>query len=440
MTPGAGKPAGGSTLDAHAALRESASAPGAAPPTGGQAAPLRWRADFPILTTTVRGKPLVYLDNAATTQKPRQVIDAMSAFYAGGYANIHRGVHHLSEQATLAFEAVRERVARFLGAASAEEIVFTGGTTAAINLVAQSWGRSTLGPGDEVLVTGMEHHSNLVPWQLVCEQTGARLEAVPVTPAGDLDLDALNRLLSPRTRMFAVVHLSNVLGTINPVRELAARAREAGALVLVDGAQSAPHLPVNVRALGCDFYACSAHKLYGPTGLGVLYGRASLLQQMPPWQGGGNMIAAVGLERSTYAEPPARFEAGTPPIAEVIGLGAALEYVEGVGLEAIGRWEHELLAHAVQEVGRLPGVRIVGSPAQRASVVSFVVDGVHPHDVSAVLDDEGVAVRAGHHCAQPLMERLGVPATARASFAFYNLPSDVDALVRGLRRVREVFG
>ena len=439
MTPGAGKPAGGSTLDYAAALRESASVLGAAPPIGGQAAPLRCRADFPILATTVRGNPLVYLDNAATTQKPRQVIDAMSAFYAGGYANIHRGVHHLSERATLAFEAVRERSARFLGAASAEEIVFTGGTTAAINLVAQSWGRSVLRPGDEVLVTGMEHHSNLVPWQLVCEQTGARLRAVPVTPAGDLDLEALDRLLSPRTRMFAVVHLSNVLGTINPVRELAARAREAGALVLVDGAQSAPHLPVDVRALGCDFYACSAHKLFGPTGLGVLYGRASLLQQMPPWQGGGNMIAAVGLEHSTYAEPPARFEAGTPPIAEVIGLGAALEHVEGVGLEAIGRWEQELLAYAIREVGSVPGVRIVGAPAQRASVLSFVVEGVHPHDVSAVLDDEGVAVRAGHHCAQPLMERLGVPATARASFAFYNLLDDVDALVRGLRRVREVF-
>ena len=439
MTRGAGKPAGGSILDADDALHESAAELGAAPPTGDQAAPLRWRSDFPILATAVRGKPLVYLDNAATTQKPRQVIDAMSAFYAGGYANIHRGVHHLSEQATAAFEGVRDRVARFLGAASADEIVFTGGTTAAINLVAQSWGRSALRPGDEVLVTGMEHHSNLVPWQLVCEQTGARLKAVPVTAAGDLDLDALDRLLSPRTRMFAVVHLSNVLGTINPVRELAVRAREVGALVLVDGAQSAPHLPVDVRALGCDFYACSAHKLFGPTGLGVLYGRASVLERMPPWQGGGNMIATVGLERSTYAAPPARFEAGTPPIAEVIGLGAALEYVESVGLEAIGRWEHALLSYAVREVGGVPGVRIVGSPARRASVLSFVVDGVHPHDVSAVLDDEGVAVRAGHHCAQPLMERLGVPATARASFAFYNLPNEVDALVRGLRRVREVF-
>ncbi|HEU5041155.1 MAG TPA: cysteine desulfurase [Gemmatimonadales bacterium] len=402
-------------------------------------APLRWRADFPILATTVRGKPLVYLDNAASSQKPRQVIDAMSAFYAAGYANIHRGVHYLSEHATVAFEQVRARVAGFLGAASADEIVFTSGTTAAINLVAQSWGRGALRPGDEVLVTGMEHHSNLVPWQMLCEQTGATLRAVPVTESGELDLEAFGRLLSDRTRLFAVVHVSNVLGTENPVRELAARARAAGALVLVDGAQSVPHLPVNVQALGCDFFACSAHKLFGPTGLGVLYGRAALLERMPPWQGGGNMIVTVGLERSTYAPPPARFEAGTPPIAEVIGLGAALEYVEAIGFEAIGQWEHELLAYATGEVGSVPGVRIVGAPARRASVLSFVVDGVHPHDVSAVLDDEGVAVRAGHHCAQPLMERLGVPATVRASFAFYNQMDDVDTLARALRRVREVF-
>jgi cysteine desulfurase/selenocysteine lyase len=403
------------------------------------APPSQWRRDFPILSTTVRGKPLVYLDNAATSQKPRQVIDAMSAFYATGNANIHRGVHYLSERATLAFEEVREKVARFLGAESSSEIVFTGGTTASINLVAQSWGRSTLRAGDEVLVTGMEHHSNLVPWQLLCQQTGAVLRAVPVTDAGDLDLDAFDRLLTDRTRIFAVAELSNVLGTINPVRELAARARALGAVTVVDGAQSAPHLPVDVRSLGCDFFAFSGHKLFGPTGVGVLYGRAALLERMPPWQGGGNMIASVGLERSTYAPPPARFEAGTPPIAEVIGLGTAIDYVSEIGLDAIGTWEGELLGRAVELLGEVPGVRLIGAPARRAGVLSFMVEGVHPHDVSAVLDDEGIAVRAGHHCAQPLMERLGVPATARASFAFYNAMEEVEALALGLRRVREVF-
>jgi cysteine desulfurase/selenocysteine lyase len=411
----------------------------AAPPRRPAAPPSQWRRDFPILSTTVRGKPLVYLDNAATSQKPRQVIDAMSEFYAAGNANIHRGVHYLSERATLAFEDARAKVARFLGAGSPSEIVFTSGTTGSINLVAQSWGRSTLRPGDEVLVTGMEHHSNLVPWQMLCEQTGAVLRVVPVTGAGDLDLEGFDRLLTDRTRIFAVVHLSNVLGTINPVEELAARARAAGAVTVVDGAQSAAHLPVDVGALGCDFFAFSGHKLFGPTGIGVLYGRGELLERMPPWQGGGSMIASVGLERSTYAAPPARFEAGTPPIAEVIGLAAAIDYVSAVGLEAIGAWEDELLAHALTLVGQVAGVRLIGAPARRAGVLSFEVEGVHPHDVSAVLDDEGIAVRAGHHCAQPLMERLGVPATARASFAFYNTMEDVEALARGLRRVREVF-
>ena len=413
-----------------AVLRDETAPPHIAP---------RWRADFPILSTSVRGHPLVYLDNAATTQKPGRVIEAVSAFYAEANANVHRGVHHLSERATVAFEEVRQRVARLIGAAAPEEIVFTSGTTAAVNLVAQSWGRSSLGPGDEVLVTGMEHHSNLVPWQMVCEQTGATLRVVPVTDAGELDLDAFEGLLCERTRLLAVVHLSNVLGTVNPVQELAARARAAGALTLVDGAQSAPHLPVDVGLLGCDFFAFSGHKIYGPTGVGVLYGRAALLERMPPWQGGGSMIASVGLERSTYAPPPARFEAGTPPIAEVIGLGAALDYVEGIGLEAIGAWENALLSRASAAVRDVPGVRLVGAPARRASVLSFVVDGVHPHDVASILDDHGVAVRAGHHCAQPLVERLGVPATVRASFAFYNTMEDVDALVRGLHRVREVF-
>ncbi len=405
-------------------------------PTG----PAGWRSDFPILSTTIRGKPLVYLDNAATTQKPRQVIEAISEFYATGNANIHRGVHHLSEQATVAFEGVRARVARFIGAAVPEEVVFTRGTTEAINLVAHSWGRSALRPGDEVLVTGMEHHSNLVPWQLLCEATGATLRAVPVTDAGELELDALDRLLTPRTRIFAFVHLSNVLGTINPVADLVARARTVGAVTVVDGAQSAPHLPVDVRSLGCDFFAFSGHKIFGPTGIGVLYGRSDLLQRMPPWQGGGSMIASVSLERSTWAAPPARFEAGTPPIAQAIGLGAALEYLDRAGLEEIGAWEAELLANATERVAELPGIRVIGAPRERASVLSFTVHGVHPHDVGAVLDDDGIAVRVGHHCAQPLMERFGVPATVRASFAFYNTLDDVDALVRGLGRVREVFG
>ena len=402
-------------------------------------APVRWRDDFPILSTTVRGKPLVYLDNAATTQKPRRVIDAVSGYYASGNANIHRGVHYLSERATGAFEAARATVARFVGAASPGEIVFTSGTTAAINLVAQSWGRATLRPGDEVLVTAMEHHSNLVPWQMLCEQTGATLRAVPVTDAGDLDLEAVDRLLGRQTRLFAFSHVSNVLGTVNPVADLVARAKAVGAVTLVDGAQAAPHLPIDVGALGCDFFAFSGHKVYGPTGVGVLYGRSALLEAMPPWQGGGSMIAAVGLTRSTYAPPPARFEAGTPPIAEVVGLGAAIDYLEDVGLQAAGAWEDELLARATDLVGSAPGITVVGRPRRRVSVLSFTVAGVHPHDVSAVLDDEGVAIRAGHHCAQPLMERLGMPATARASFAFYNTMEDVEALGRGLARVREVF-
>ncbi len=399
----------------------------------------RLREDFPILSRRVRGKPLVYLDNAATSQKPRAVIDAVTRFYSAENANIHRGVHYLSERATVAYDAVRERVARFVNASSPGEIVFTRGTTEGINLVAQSWGRSTLRPGDEILITGMEHHSNIVPWQLVAAQTGATVRAVPITDAGELDLGAFERLLTDRTRILAVVHLSNALGSINPVRWLVARARERGVVTLVDGAQSAPHLPVDVQALGCDFFAFSGHKVFGPTGVGVLYGRAELLERMPPWQGGGDMIETVTLERSTWAGPPARFEAGTPMIAEVIGLGAALEYVETVGRGAIGVWEEELLAYATERVRELDGIRIIGTAREKASVLSFVVEGVHPHDVGAVLDDEGVAIRAGHHCAQPVMQHFGVPATARASFAFYNTCDEVDTLVRGLRRVRTLF-
>ena len=399
----------------------------------------RLREDFPILGRHVRGKPLVYLDNAATSQKPRSVIEAVSRFYGAENANIHRGVHYLSERATLAYDGVRERVARFLNATSPAEIVFTRGTTEGINLVAQSRARTTLKPGDEILITGMEHHSNIVPWQLVAAQTGAVLRAVPLTDAGELDLAAFDRLLTHRTRVLAVVHLSNALGTINPVRWMISRARERGIVTLVDGAQSAPHLPVDVQALDCDFFAFSGHKVFGPTGVGVLYGRASLLAAMPPWQGGGDMIETVTLERSTWAAPPARFEAGTPMIAQVIGLGAALEYVESVGRAAIGAWEEELLAYATERVAEVEGVRLIGTAREKASVLSFVVEGVHPHDVGAVLDDEGVAVRAGHHCAQPVMQRFGVPATVRASFAFYNTRTEVDTLVRGLRRVRSVF-
>jgi cysteine desulfurase / selenocysteine lyase len=399
----------------------------------------RLRRDFPILSQRVRGKPLVYLDNAATSQKPRAVIEAVTRFYAAENANIHRGVHYLSEQATAAYDGVREQVARFINAASPREIVFTRGTTEGINLVAQSWGRNRLRPGDEILITGLEHHSNIVPWQLVAAQTGAVVRAVPITDAGELDLADFDRLLTERTRLLAVTHLSNALGTINPIRWMTSRARERGIVTVVDAAQSAPHLPVDVQALDCDFLAFSGHKVFGPTGVGVLYGRIELLEAMPPWHGGGDMIETVTLERSTYAPPPARFEAGTPMIAQVMGLGAALEYVEGVGRVAIGAWEEELLGYATERVRDLPGVRLVGTAREKASILSFVVDGVHPHDVGAVLDDDGIAIRAGHHCAQPVMQRFGLPATARASFAFYNTRDEVDALVRGLLRVRTVF-
>jgi cysteine desulfurase/selenocysteine lyase len=399
----------------------------------------RLRRDFPVLAQRIRGKPLVYLDNAATSQKPRSVIDAVSRFYSSENANIHRGVHYLSEQATAAYDAVRARVASFLNAASTGEIVFTRGTTEGINLVAQSWARSLLQPGDEILITEMEHHSNIVPWQLVAGQTGAVVRAIPITDAGELELASFDRLLTERTRLLALTHLSNALGTINPARWMVARARERGIVTLVDGAQSAPHLPVDVQALGCDFFVCSGHKLFGPTGVGVLYGRAELLEAMPPWHGGGDMIETVTVERSTYAPPPARFEAGTPMIAEVIGLGAALDYIEGVGRAAIGSWEEDLLGYATDRVRELDGVRLIGTAREKAAVLSFVVEGVHPHDVGAVLDDEGIAIRAGHHCAQPLMRRLGLSATARASFSFYNTREEVDALVRGLQRVQAVF-
>ncbi|HZE76104.1 MAG TPA: cysteine desulfurase [Gemmatimonadales bacterium] len=402
--------------------------------------PSRIREEFPILATRVNGKPLVYLDNAATTQKPRAVIDALAHYYAAENANIHRGVHHLSQIATEAYEGSREKVARFLNAASSREVIFVRGATEGINLVAQSYGRALLRAGDEVLITGMEHHSNIVPWQLLAAQTGVVLRAVPFDDSGELDLDAFDRLLTDRTKLVSVVHLSNALGTINPIRRICEAAHARGIPVLVDGAQSAPHLGVDVRELGCDFFVFSGHKLFGPTGIGVLYGREALLERMPPWQGGGDMIATVTLEQSTWAPLPAKFEAGTPHIAGVIGLGAAIDWLSTLGLDVVTAHERALLDHATAEVSRVPGIRLVGTARERASILSFAVDGVHPHDVGQVLDAEGIAIRAGHHCAQPVMARYGIAATARVSFAVYNTREEVAALVRGLHRVRQVFG
>lgn len=406
------------------------------------AAPLdiaRVREDFPILRQRVRGKPLVYLDNAATSQKPQVVIDALTRFYTAENANIHRGVHYLSERATVAYDEAREKVARFLNARSSREIIFTRGTTEGINLVAQSYARTHLKPGDDIVITVMEHHSNIVPWQLICEQTGATLRAAPINDEGELDMEAFERLLGDRTRLVAVVHLSNALGTINPIKRLVALAHARGIPVLVDGAQAAPHLRVDVQDLDCDFFAFSGHKVFGPTGVGVLYGREALLERMPPYQGGGDMIATVTLQRSTWAPLPAKFEAGTPMIAQVIGLGAALDYVSELGLDAIGAWEQELLSYATERVRQIEGIRLIGTAREKASVLGFVLQGVHPHDIGAVLDDAGVAIRAGHHCAQPLMERFGVPATARASFAFYNTRAEIDVLVDGLITVKKMF-
>ncbi|MHB8874534.1 MAG: SufS family cysteine desulfurase [Myxococcaceae bacterium] len=400
----------------------------------------RLRADFPILEQRVRGKPLVYLDSAATTQKPRQVIDAISRYYAEGNANIHRGVHQLSQLATDAFEAARGKVRRFVNARSTKEIIFTRGTTESINLVAQSFGRPRLAPGDEILLTALEHHSNIVPWQIVCEQTGAKLKVVPMTDDGELRMDELEKLLSPRTRLLAMVHVSNALGTVNPVARAIALAHAAFVPVLIDGAQAVAHLPVDVQALGCDFYAFSAHKLYGPTGVGVLYGRQELLEAMPPYQGGGDMIRSVTFEKTTYNELPYKFEAGTPHIAGVIGLGEAIDWVNAAGLARIAAYEHELLAYGTEALSGVPGLRLVGTAREKAGVLSFVLEGVHPHDVGTILDAEGIAVRTGHHCAQPVMERLGVPATTRASLAVYNTRSELDALVEGLAKVREVLG
>jgi cysteine desulfurase/selenocysteine lyase len=398
------------------------------------------RQDFPILATTMHGRPLVYLDSAASSQKPRVVLDAERDFYETTNANIHRGVYALSAEATRRYDAARAAVAAYLGAAHAHEVIFTRGTTEAINLVAQSWARPRLHAGDEILLTEMEHHSNIVPWQLVAEQTGAIIRAAPVTDSGELDLEAFARLITDRTRIVAVAHVSNALGTINPVRHLADLAHAAGAILVVDGAQAAPHLPLDVQALGADFYACSSHKMLGPTGVGALYGRESLLDAMPPWQGGGDMINTVSFSGSTWAPLPAKFEAGTPNIAGAVGFGAAVAYIEQVGRDRIAEHEHELLAHATGRVAEVRGLRIIGTAPLKASVLSFVMDGIHPHDIGTVLDSEGVCIRAGHHCAQPLMKRMGVPATARASFALYNTEADADVLVASLEKARELFG
>ena len=397
------------------------------------------RADFPILQQEVHGRPLVYLDSAATAQKPRQVIDAVSRYYECDNANVHRAVYQLAERATRAYEDARAIVARHIGAADPREIVFVRGTTEAINLVAQSFGRVHVGEGDEILVTGMEHHSNIVPWQLLCQEKGARLRVAPLDERGDVILEEYEKLLSPRTRLVAAVHVSNALGTVNPVETFIALARERNIPVLLDGAQALPHMPVDVSSLGCDFYAFSGHKVFAPMGIGVLWARAAHLEAMPPWQGGGEMIASVTFEKTTFNEVPYKFEAGTPDVAGAVGLGAALQYVEGLGLDAIAAHEAELLAYGSDLLTGLGGVELIGTARHKAGVLSFVLDGIHPHDVGTILDREGIAVRTGHHCAQPVMDRYGVPATVRASLGLYNTREDLDALARGLGVVREMF-
>jgi cysteine desulfurase/selenocysteine lyase len=398
------------------------------------------RADFPILRRKVRGRPLVYLDNAATTQKPQAVLDALTAYYGGMNANVHRGVHELSEVATEAYEGARLKVRAFFNARSAREIVFTRNATESINLVAQSFGRANIGAGDDVLISEMEHHSNIVPWQLLCEATGARLQVAPIDDRGELIMESFERAITDRTRLVAVAHMSNALGTVNPVADIVRIAHGRGAAVLLDGSQAAYHMPVDVQALDCDFYVATGHKLYGPTGIGVLYGKEQRLEAMPPFLGGGDMIRSVTFARSTWNELPNKFEAGTPDIAGAIGLGVALDYLTGIGLEAIARHEADLLEYGTRTLTTIDGVRVVGTARRKASVLSFVMEGIHPHDIGTIVDREGVAIRTGHHCAQPVMERLGVPATARASMAMYNTREEIDVLAGALNRVRELFG
>jgi cysteine desulfurase/selenocysteine lyase len=399
------------------------------------------RSDFPILgNVKVNGKPLVYLDNAASSQMPRQVIERLVRYQTHEHANIHRGVHYLSETATQAYEDARASVQRFLNARESREIVFTTGCTESVNLVMHGYGRRFIGAGDEIVVTHMEHHSNIVPWQMLCEEKGAKLRVAPIDDRGEVILEEFERLFNERTRFAAIAHVSNALGTINPVREMIAIAHRFGVPVLLDGAQAAPHVPVDVQALDCDFYAFSGHKVCGPTGSGALYGKAQLLERMQPFKGGGDMILSVSFEKTTYNTIPYKFEAGTPPIAAMIGLGTAVDYLRGIGLDRIAAHEHDLLAYATERVSQLDGVRIIGTAREKAAVLSFYVGDVHPHDVGTLLNEDGIAVRTGHHCAQPVMQRFGVPATARASFAFYNTFDEVDALVAGIRRVQQIFG
>lgn len=397
------------------------------------------RKDFPILQESVRGKPLVYLDNAATTQKPQAVLDALSDYYRATNSNVHRGVHLLSERATTTYEAARETIRTFINAREAREIVFVRGTTEAINLVAQSFGRPQFQAGDEILITEMEHHSNIVPWQMVCQQTGAVLKVAPVDDRGMLRMDRFQELLGPRTRLVAVTHVSNALGTGNPVQDIVSLAHAANVPVLLDGAQAVAHQAVDVQALDCDFYAFSGHKLYGPTGIGVLYGKAEHLEAMQPWQGGGDMIRYVTFEKTEYNDIPYKFEAGTPDIAGAIGLATAIDYVQGIGLGAISRHEEQLLSYATGRAAEIPGLRIIGTAPHKAGVLSFILEGVHPHDVGTILDTEGVAIRTGHHCAMPVMQRYDIPATARASFGLYNTLAEIDALVESLHKVRKWF-
>ena len=399
----------------------------------------RVRQDFPILDREVRGRRLAYLDNAATTQKPKVVLDVLTRYYTEQNANIHRGVHYLSEAATQAHEAARLTAQQFLNARQTREMIFTRNATEGINLVAQSFGRRHIGKGDEVVITGMEHHSNIVPWQLLCEQTGAVLRVVPIADDGELIWEEFERLVGSRTKLVAAVHLSNSLGTVNPVSRIVELAHQHGAVVLLDGAQAAYHFPVDVQALDCDFYVATGHKLYGPTGIGLLYGKAAHLEEMPPYQGGGDMISSVTFEKTTYNEIPYKFEAGTPHIAGAIGLGAAIKYLTGLGFDQVALHERELLAYATDALQQIPGLKLIGTAPEKASILSFVMEGIHPHDIGTIVDREGVAIRTGHHCTQPVMDRFGIPATARASLAMYNTRNDIDALVVALEHVRRVF-
>ncbi len=399
----------------------------------------RIREDFPVLKQKVHGEPLIYLDSAATAQKPFAVIDAIRHFHEVDCANIHRGVHELSQRSTAAYEEARSKAKIFLNSRTTNELIFVRGTTEGINLVTSSWGRKNVKEGDEIIISAMEHHSNIVPWQMLCMETGAKLRVIPMNGRGDLIMEEYEKLLNPRTRMVAVTHVSNALGTVNPVRQIIEMAHKAGALTLIDGAQAAPHIKVDVQELDADFYAFSGHKVVGPTGIGILYGKAALLNAMPPYQGGGDMIKVVTFEKTTYADLPYKFEAGTPNIAGGIGLGAALDYVTGLGIEQIAAYEHKLLEYGTEKLSQIPGLKLIGTAKEKASVLSFVIEGIHPHDIGTVLDRQGIAVRTGHHCAQPVMDFFNVPATTRASLAFYNTFGEIDALVGGIYKVQEIF-